>query len=286
MFPVVGAGLQARDLTSAAIAETAVVRGVFGAEPFALVVFERTGAGIDVERCGVRAQRRDEHHGEQYRRQRAFHGCPPEDWPNGLVRLGYIIHQVRILSSIPWAFYDSPQIQGVYNGFMRDVFGNPRYTFLAILTASGMFLVQAWFPLLPLLAQFEDGARTLDILPALLAGSFTDIDSTMALFKLLISLFIGINVSLFVFYVRHRRTMPSSTNTAVGLVGMAASLFGIGCAACGSAIFVSLLGTGGAALFAFLPAGGYELNTVGIFLLALSCFFLVRAINKPGICPA
>ncbi|HWO07175.1 MAG TPA: hypothetical protein VNM40_01170 [Candidatus Paceibacterota bacterium] len=102
----------------------------------------------------------------------------------------------------------------------------------------------------------------------------------------LLSLLIGLNVALLEFYFRMYRAAPSAAAAGSGVVGALAAILGFGCAACGSLFLASLAASvGGVGFLAFLPYGGEELGHVGIALLMLSSFLLVRAINRPPVCP-
>lgn len=173
---------------------------------------------------------------------------------------------------------------------MQRAFSRPRYVFYAIIAAACVFLGIIWTPNVPLLLLILTdssiplrGALSLSL--QLLVSSVSDVPILTLVYFAATSLLIGINVSLFLFYVRLYRTMPSASQTTSGIVGVVAAFLGLGCAACGSLVLFSIVGTSGAGLIALLPYHGEEIKYVGLFLLMLSTILLARAINKPPVCP-
>ena len=78
----------------------------------------------------------------------------------------------------------------------------------------------------------------------------------------------------------------SKRSTAVGIGGLIAGLFGIGCSACGTTLLVGILGTvGGVPLLALLPWHGSELLLIGIVLMLGTTVFLLRKLLGPRTCP-
>jgi hypothetical protein len=104
----------------------------------------------------------------------------------------------------------------------------------------------------------------------------------------IISILLGINSALLVYYIRFRRQSGrNKVGHAAGVLGLVAGVFGIGCAACGSLIIASLLSVVGAAgLLATLPFGGGEFSAVGIVLLGYSIIALTQRIADPLVCPS
>ena len=71
-----------------------------------------------------------------------------------------------------------------------------------------------------------------------------------------------------------------------GIGGLVSGVFGIGCAACGTFIFTSVLalfGVGG--ILAYLPFGGEEFGFLGVALLVYSVYSLTKKITDPLVCP-
>ncbi len=98
----------------------------------------------------------------------------------------------------------------------------------------------------------------------------------------LLPLLFGINITLLIFY-RQLFKSTSAISTSGGVIGSVIAFFGIGCAACGS-LFLTTLSASSVGLVALLPFQGAELGYLGLALLTLSSFLLVRAINKPVVC--
>jgi len=98
---------------------------------------------------------------------------------------------------------------------------------------------------------------------------------------------VGINVALLLFYIRRRQGLQRDRAThAAGLGGMVSAVLGIGCAACGSAVLAGVAGIVGATGFiAALPLHGAEFGLLGVGLLLLTSWFLLRRIADPLVCP-
>jgi hypothetical protein len=122
------------------------------------------------------------------------------------------------------------------------------------------------------------------LIAELLVASFSDYTSLALTYSAVVSALIGINVALFSFYMRMYRAAPSSTGVTSTVLGSSAALLSLGCAACGSFLFASLIGATGAGL-TFLPLEGKELGLASIALLSVSTYLLSRNINKPPVCP-
>lgn len=98
----------------------------------------------------------------------------------------------------------------------------------------------------------------------------------------LVSLLTGIYVPLFIAYIKkfgwHKTRLS-------GLGGSILGMLGIGCVACGSTILVpllSVLGLGG--FLAGLPFRGEEFLFMGILILLMSLYYLLKNMNKPMVC--
>ena len=174
---------------------------------------------------------------------------------------------------------------------MKRVFSRISYIFLALAVAALVYALFAWIPLwslfstilfnsdLPLSANISAAAQ-------LLFSSLFDLAGMDMLYALALSILIGINAALLVFYFKLHRIVPSKVNLASGMLGTFSAILGFGCAACGSlfatALLASIAGTG---LAVAIPLDAYMFQVVGIALLLFSIFQLSRAINKPPVCP-
>lgn len=103
--------------------------------------------------------------------------------------------------------------------------------------------------------------------------------------SLLLSLLFGINIALFVYYIRWHRGKTSHAHKTTGIAGILAGIFGVGCAACGAALIgpvFSFLGIAG--ILSFLPLHGQEFSLLGILLLLLSIRSLIQHFMKAPVC--
>lgn len=107
-----------------------------------------------------------------------------------------------------------------------------------------------------------------------------------AFFLVLLVVLFGINVALLIYYTKRSRQVSATRSASILSVGGLLSAFlGVGCAACGSVILTAglgLLGLGG--LLAFLPLHGAEFSVIGVLLLCLSNWYLLKKITGPRVC--
>ncbi|MFT7557475.1 MAG: hypothetical protein ACI83D_000140 [Planctomycetota bacterium] len=123
----------------------------------------------------------------------------------------------------------------------------------------------------------------------LLGGLLGSLGTNFTLLSLVIliimAILFGVNIALGIHLVKSRSLTSLRSGGTSGIGGMIAGFLGIGCAACGSALLVSLLSVIGAGgLIAVLPLHGQELSIISIGLLMFSCYMLLRQHVKPLVC--
>jgi hypothetical protein len=123
----------------------------------------------------------------------------------------------------------------------------------------------------------------------LLFGFLGSLGTNFTVFSLvtliIMALLFGVNIVLGIHLVKTRSLTSLRGGGKAGIGGMIAGFLGIGCAACGSALLVSLLSVIGAGgLIAVLPLHGQELNIISIGLLVFSATVLLRQHTKPVVC--
>lgn len=98
-----------------------------------------------------------------------------------------------------------------------------------------------------------------------------------------IILLTGVNSSLFIYFLQHRIQILRASS--LGWWGMTLSLFGVGCASCGSALLTALIGFGAATtVVAALPFHGSEFLVFGILSILISIVLFARKIANPDVC--
>ena len=173
----------------------------------------------------------------------------------------------------------------------RSVFGRWRYCGLTAAVALTVLTAFLWLPHTALVA----GVLTTPELSVVAKGGFlfslygtwfSNYTALGAVYLLAVSLLIGSNVALLVFYLRHRvRRAGSALSTSLSITGLLAALFGVGCAACGSVLLaglLSLIGAGG--LLYVLAPYGTVFALVGLGLLVASNLYLLRQMARPATC--
>lgn len=175
----------------------------------------------------------------------------------------------------------------VKNAF-TEVFKNKLYVFLAGAVMFIAFTFAVWLPNIGLLFSLTRDPMVsttvkLTFPLRLLESISTNFTTLSATYTIVIALLTGINVALMAYYVRRQKLTPRSG--ILGVFGIGSGVFGMGCAACGSIILTSILGTvGGMGAIAALPLRGGEFGIVGVVLLLISTYTLSKSITKPAVC--
>ncbi len=178
-----------------------------------------------------------------------------------------------------------------YIRILTKVFRNPYYSLLTLLITGLIFSGAVWLPNLQLIAVVAKNASLGELISLLLdlyGAIGSNFSFVSAVYTVVIALLFGINVSLLTYYIqRMKGGLSGIRSTGVSSVsGLISGIFGIGCAACGTFIFTSILtlfGIGG--IIAYLPFGGEEFGFIGVGLLLYSNYILINKINDPLICP-
>lgn len=117
-----------------------------------------------------------------------------------------------------------------------------------------------------------------------LIGAFYNISTGILL--ILLSVFIGINISLVVYHIFEHEFSASSGS--VSLLGIVFGFLGAGCAACGSVLLLGILSLFGAtSLILLLPFHGIEVSFIAFIALFLSTYWIADGMREGEIagCP-
>ena len=170
------------------------------------------------------------------------------------------------------------------------VFKDVRYVLVASGIALAVFAFAVLIPNFRLLVQIipdlsiEIGVK-LNLILSLFGSIQTNFTILSASYTIAIAILFGINIVLFIHYVRTKKTGVTKINSVAGVGGLVSGIFGIGCAACGSFILTWILGLIGAAgLISFLPLGGEEFGIIGVILLILSIRMITKKLTEPQTC--
>lgn len=168
----------------------------------------------------------------------------------------------------------------------QTVFQSKKNIVLALILALVVLLFSIWLPNLELVGKtilsskldFEEKLLFLFSSLAMLKSNFSLFSASLTI---LISILFGINVVLIVSYFRIRKQIANQKILGTSFLGIFSGFLGIGCAACGSVILSSILGT--AATFGFiakLPFRGQEFGILAVFLLLFSILTILKRINN------
>ncbi len=153
-----------------------------------------------------------------------------------------------------------------------------------------VFAIAVWWPNLALIVQvFKEPdvpvVFKLSLPLSLLTSISTNFTPLTAAYVILIALLFGVNVAMTVYYLRRRISEIKSGGLTLGFFGLIASLFSLGCAACGPLLITSLLSLFGASgVLAFLPFKGGELGILGAVMLLISIYLIGKQIDNPTSC--
>src|SRR3989344_4815205 len=172
----------------------------------------------------------------------------------------------------------------------RAVFKSWTFAAVAITVSTIVFAVTTWLPNVRLLwSIWSDSslpiADKLTFPIRLLESITTNFTTLSALYTVAIALLAGINIAFIAYLIGQQRERISQSGATAAVFGILSGTVGMGCAACGSLILTSLLGTvGGTGLVVALPLRGGEFGIIGVVLLGVSTYFLARQITKPLVC--
>ena len=132
--------------------------------------------------------------------------------------------------------------------------------------------------------------KTVSFAATLVGGITTAVSPFGAVTLALFGILLGANIVLLIQYIRRKRNQTicidfAGPNHGATISGTIASIFGIGCAACGSAILFGLLNIFGASgLLLLLPLEGGEFSLLGLMLLSYATWRLLGIMNasQPG----
>ncbi|MFA6608707.1 MAG: hypothetical protein WCT07_02250 [Candidatus Paceibacterota bacterium] len=118
--------------------------------------------------------------------------------------------------------------------------------------------------------------------------TFFDIKNTFTSGSLILatlgSLLGGINISLAYTYLRLRGEIIMRSGLYSG-IGLFLAFLGVGCAACGTALFSVMLGFFGfSAMLNLLPYQGQEVGYIGLIFLCFATYSLAQKIMAPNVC--
>jgi len=173
---------------------------------------------------------------------------------------------------------------------LQKVFRKPIYILLALVTSFAVFAFAVWLPNISLIVKVMGHpgislTQKLDLPISLLGSIVTNFTLLSALYTITIAILFGINVAIFVYFLRRRITDVEQSGIATGFFGITSGVIGMGCAACGSFLLTSLLSLVGASgILAFLPLGGGEFGILGVILLSVSIYLTAKKIQNPAVC--
>lgn len=171
---------------------------------------------------------------------------------------------------------------------LKEVFRRPGYVGLAVFVAIFIALLAILLPNISFLRHIADSnvfsaGRKAYIFWTFLGSFKTNLTIFGQITTISVAILTGINVAMFVFYLRKRVIMQKAAGTSV--LGIISGLVGVGCASCGSVLLSSIFGIGATSSFVGLfPLKGAEFGILGIILLLVSNYLIARKLQDPFTC--
>jgi uncharacterized membrane-anchored protein len=174
---------------------------------------------------------------------------------------------------------------------LQRVYSQTRYTVATCLIAFAVLSLALLLPYQAIVTQVLFGSASVFTKLKFIGSLYGTLGSDHTWYGiiniLLLAVLFGVNIALLTYYIRRRQEASRSTHLQLAsVVGFVSSIFGIGCAACGSVIVTGVLSVFGASgLLLLLPFGGAEFGVLGLVLLLVSIYYLIKRINDPIVCP-
>lgn len=178
-----------------------------------------------------------------------------------------------------------------YFAIIMAVMRQSRYAVLLIGTTWIAFTIAVWwqsFDLILTVAKHASLTDTFNFMLTQYGRIISNFTVVAAIYTSLIAFLFGLQITLLVYYVvRARRASRGvGSASAVSVGGVVSGVLGIGCAACGTFVLTSVLALVGAGgLVAWLPFSGQEFGFLGVGLLVVANYLLLKKLSQPFVCP-
>lgn len=178
---------------------------------------------------------------------------------------------------------------GPTSAALARVFRRPGYVGLAAAATFVAFTAATWFPNLALARAdilggslpLGDRASLAASLWASIGTNFSGLEAALVIAGVIL---FGVTLAMATFVLRRR--FARFRSLGVGVLGLVAGAFGLGCAACGSALILSaaLPFLGLASFIPHLPLHGAEIGLLGVLLQLVAVRLLAKDVLAPAVC--
>lgn len=168
------------------------------------------------------------------------------------------------------------------------MFRNKQYLFGAVLVALVFFFLEIVLANIAAVAfaltsSLLTWGNKIAVLVNSIAVFFAVLPFGAQLLGVVLAVLVGIHASLVVYYFRTRALAVNMAGSS--LFGAAMGVLGAGCASCGTVILSSLLGFSvSLRVITLLPLRGKEFGLIGIAILLVSIWTVLRKITSPQVC--
>lgn len=119
---------------------------------------------------------------------------------------------------------------------------------------------------------------------SLLAGGFTLLSLLEQLTFIALCIVVGINVMIFITYLKQYRTTVRRSGGTLTIVGMIAAILGTGCLSCSVLLIGPLISLLGVSTSVWLIQNSIFMSLLGLLLVVFSTYLLLKKLVNPAIC--
>lgn len=118
----------------------------------------------------------------------------------------------------------------------------------------------------------------------ILNSSITVMSTIETIAIVLLSLAIGINMVVFITYLKQYRKQLSFAGTNLTLMAMVLGVFGVGCLSCGVLLLAPIISIFGISAAIWVTNNGVIISLIALTLVLYSSYILLRKISDPQVC--
>ena len=173
---------------------------------------------------------------------------------------------------------------------IRKIFSKPKSLILALSSAVLFALLLSFISQLPLIkgvySLFGIGDRALyQSLMQIVIQGFSIMSAFEQVIFVLMSIVLGSNVVIFIEYLSVYRKAIKGSSASLSFFGLMVAVLGTGCLSCSVLFLGPLASVLGLSLVSYISRYGAIISVVGVVLVLISSFILLKKIAKPNVCP-
>ena len=172
---------------------------------------------------------------------------------------------------------------------IRKIFSKPKSLILALSLAVLFGLLLSFISQLSLirgvysLFGIEDRALYQSLMQIVIQG-FSIMSAFEQVIFVLMSIVLGSNVVIFIEYLSVYRKAIKGSSASLSFFGLMVAVLGTGCLSCSVLFLGPLASVLGLSLVSYISRYGAIISVVGVVLVLVSSFILLKKIAKPNVC--